>query len=83
MQGIISSKQRDSFNLPDDLREAMEKCISFEIERLQVFEAMPSMGKEDFEEYIEDTKMFGCMKSILVNIFVETLVEAHIGKECT
>lgn len=88
-QGIISSDERDSFNLPwyfpnaDELRQAIEKCGAFEIERVQVCEGVPSMGEEDFEEYIEDAKMFGCMKSNLVKSFVGSLVEAHIGKECT
>ena len=41
------------------------------------------MSEEHFEEYIRDPKMFGLMKSNLVKSFVGTLIEAHIGKECT
>lgn len=88
-QGIIGRDLRDSFNLPwyfpnaDEMRQAVEKCGDFEIENLQVCEWVPSMSEEDFEEYIKDPKMFGCMKSNLVKSFVGSLVEAHIGKECT
>lgn len=88
-QGTISLDLRDSFNLPwyfpnaDELRQAVEKCGHFVIENLQVYEGVPSMSEEDFENYIQDPKMFGCMKSNLVKSFVGSLVEAHIGKDCT
>nr|ABK24797.1 unknown [Picea sitchensis] len=88
-QGIISSDLRDSFNLPwyfptaKELRRAVENCGVFEIESMQVFEQVPSMPEEEFEEYIRDPKMFGLMKSNLVKSFVGSLIEAHIGKKCT
>eukprot|EP00253_Pinus_taeda_P012425 PITA_12425 len=86
--GIISWDLRDSFNLPwyfpnaDELKQAVKNCGAFDIEGVHVCEGVPSMGEKDFEEYIKDPKMFGCMKSKLVKSFVGTLVEAHIGKDC-
>ncbi|GLJ30124.1 hypothetical protein SUGI_0595800 [Cryptomeria japonica] len=87
-EGIISLDLRDSFNLPwyfpnaIELRATVEKNGSFDIERLEVCEGVPSMSEEEFEEWVKDPARFANDKVNLVKSFLGCLVEAHIGIKC-
>ncbi|GLJ05511.1 hypothetical protein SUGI_0019350 [Cryptomeria japonica] len=88
-QGFVSLDLRDSFNLPwyfpnsSEVRKAVEECGAFEIETMEVCQGVPSMSEEEFEHWVKNPNMFAKMKANLVKSFVGSLVEAHIGIECS
>ena len=84
---MIDEEKRDSFNVPiycpsaDEIKEAIDEASAFNLKKLEVWEDIDFLPREQAAKLALDPEAFGTMAMNMSKTINLSLVEAHIGHD--